>query len=440
MPGFVRDLNGLVSNVREYQRAVMRTGTRINPRLVRAWYYVPSLNMVAASRFIGYDRMTGELYDESRISGSETEAYLKHRGWFRQIGPDGLIYPHALELVRSLCSGGIFNSKARISVLREEYDQWVSQRIKFGQRQFWVISPNVDGSGKMVDKWKKEILLQPAAMLGWGPKDTGHGGMGPRFGNKVKQGDIILIARGKKVVDMVGFGVVNSELFQKHLPLWNEPVWTRRLDHFKSYNEAPEAIPLFRVLQHSYALVQLHPETNQDHKIVCDWMENELLTKSGLTTNIPIKRRAPKQYPDISETDLAKSGKFGYTMKTKAEIKKAREIEKGLLCEYQAWLRNKGRHLVSMKYNMLQCDAWEKDRLNLIEAKGSTSRENIRMAVGQLLDYAFQGKDICQEPSKAILLPKHPGDDRVNWLEPLGIKIIWRKGQSFLDNANGQFT
>jgi hypothetical protein len=61
------------------------------------------------------------------------------------------------------------------------------------------------------------------------------------------------------------------------------------------------------------------------------------------------------------------------------------------------------------------------------------------MAVGQLLDYAFQGKAKFKQPHMAILLPNKPDDDSVKWLAPLGIKIIWRRGQSFLDNANGQF-
>jgi len=93
-----------------------------------------------------------------------------------------------------------------------------------------------------------------------------------------------------------------------------------------------------------------------------------------------------------------------------------------------------------LKYGRIECDAWEEERQNLIEAKGSTSREDIRMAVGQLFDYAFQRKEGLKQPHKAILLPAEPARDSVEWLEPLGIKIIWRRGRSFLDNANGQFT
>ena len=62
------------------------------------------------------------------------------------------------------------------------------------------------------------------------------------------------------------------------------------------------------------------------------------------------------------------------------------------------------------------------------------------MAVGQLLDYAFQGKQKFGDPNKAILLPEMPHSNLEKWLEHLHISIIWREGNSFFDNANGQFS
>jgi hypothetical protein len=62
------------------------------------------------------------------------------------------------------------------------------------------------------------------------------------------------------------------------------------------------------------------------------------------------------------------------------------------------------------------------------------------MAVGQVLDYAFQGRKQFGDCYKAILLPSKPRPDIVDWLESLQIKIIWREKKDFLDNANGQFT
>jgi hypothetical protein len=62
------------------------------------------------------------------------------------------------------------------------------------------------------------------------------------------------------------------------------------------------------------------------------------------------------------------------------------------------------------------------------------------MAVGQILDYAFQGRKEFGDSHKAILLPERPHPDILSWLESLKIKAIWRERSAFLDNANGQFT
>jgi len=61
------------------------------------------------------------------------------------------------------------------------------------------------------------------------------------------------------------------------------------------------------------------------------------------------------------------------------------------------------------------------------------------MAVGQLFDYAYQGRERCEEPNMAILLPEKPDLRTLEWLIPLNISIIWQEENSFFDNANSQF-
>ena len=129
-----------------------------------------------------------------------------------------------------------------------------------------------------------------------------------------------------------------------------------------------------------------------------------------------------------------------YQVQTKTKVIRAEKVEAVLLGDYRRWLAQQGRKLSAVKYRTLQCDAYEADRRNLIEAKSSARREHIRMAVGQLLDYAFQGNKKFRHPHKAILLPSKPASDIVDWLDSLKIKIVWRKKKTFFDNANGQFT
>ena len=56
-----------------------------------------------------------------------------------------------------------------------------------------------------------------------------------------------------------------------------------------------------------------------------------------------------------------------------------------------------------------------------------------------LFDYAYPGKGKCEKPHMAILLPEKPDFPTLEWLIPLNISITWQKGNTFLDNANGQF-
>ena len=100
-----------------------------------------------------------------------------------------------------------------------------------------------------------------------------------------------------------------------------------------------------------------------------------------------------------------------YAIQTVRVVKMAQKREARLLDRYRLWLERKDRALASVRYQALQCDGYEEAKQNLIEAKSSASREHIRMAVGQLLDYAYQGKTRLREPKKAVLLPKKPTKD-----------------------------
>ena len=118
----------------------------------------------------------------------------------------------------------------------------------------------------------------------------------------------------------------------------------------------------------------------------------------------------------------------------------AKRKEAKLVISYQEWLGLKGRVLHVAKYGRLNCDAYEESRNNLIEAKQSAKREFIRMAAGQLLDYAFVGRKQFGRPDMAILLPERPDESWLGWLKEIGVNLVWREGRTFRDNCKGQFT
>jgi phospholipase D-like protein len=156
------------------------------------------------------------------------------------------------------------------------------------KRHYWVVSPNVKNNPKTVDEWKKASVRRHAAFMGWDPKKPGHP-MGPKFAGRTKKGiegitrdDVILIARRHHgEPDIVGFGLARDKYAMTKLKGFKPPrnVYPgslRILLPFKGCNEPPRGIPLLDVLPQNKALVQLHPERNDAHKKVCDWLDQHL--------------------------------------------------------------------------------------------------------------------------------------------------------------------
>jgi hypothetical protein len=68
------------------------------------------------------------------------------------------------------------------------------------------------------------------------------------------------------------------------------------------------------------------------------------------------------------------------------------------------------------------CDLYDATTGTIVEAKGSVSRNAIRMAIGQLADYA---RFIETGSGKAILVPEKPRPDLLDLALSQGIEVIW---------------
>lgn len=287
-------------------------------------------------------------------------------------------------------------------------------------------------------------MLGNAAFMGW-PLDHP---IGHKFAHVIAPGDVILIARRyESEPEIVGFGVVRGK-FKRHIKGVKTPTEfgsARTLRPFIPMSEAPQRIRLIEALGHTRALVKLHPSPADSqylkaHSLVRDWMEN-VLTKNA-KKNPPINT-GPKDLAPSKGLQIAappNNFQLDYDVRTETQKIKAVKNEAVLLDAYRLWLEKQARKLPTTKQGKLQCDGFEERRHNLIEAKSETSREHIRMAVGQLLDYGFQIQKEFGRVHMAILLPNKPRWDLVDWLVPLGIKVVWQHRGVFLDNANGKFT
>ena len=131
-----------------------------------------------------------------------------------------------------------------------------------------------------------------------------------------------------------------------------------------------------------------------------------------------------------------------YPISAQAE-RSATRRERTLVQAYKRWMGAKGSTIVRLLYRIpgtdihINCDVWDKTRNNLLEAKGTVRRNDVRMAVGQLIDYR---RLTNPAPSCAVLLPQRPHQDLADMLRTVGIAAVWRDGDAFDDNASGQFS
>jgi hypothetical protein len=310
-------------------------------------------------------------------------------------------------------------------------------------RNYWVVSPNVRNTEATVSAWRQAVVAGRVAFMGWPP---GEHKIGDRFVDEIERGDVILIARRHRSrPEIVGFGIVSGKA-KTSIKGVNTPQGfgsARKLSPFIPMSGTPARIPVIEILHHNSALAKLHPGARKAHTVVCKWMERLLSRNSNANSakEISSKTKTPEGSPSGTYlVDSPKNHQLDYLIQTKKQVTRASKSEARLLIAYRAWLERQGRKLVTAKNGKLQCDGFEKARCNLVEAKSSTSREHIRMAVGQLLDYAFQIESRFGRPNIAVLLPREPNPNSVNWLLRWNINLIWRKNGAFLDNANGQFT
>ena len=123
-----------------------------------------------------------------------------------------------------------------------------------------------------------------------------------------------------------------------------------------------------------------------------------------------------------------------YFMGNAGEPSESERREAALVKAYELHSRQGGRRMLRKRINVagevkpLFCDLWDPTSALLIEAKGSTSREAVRMAVGQLLDYR---RFIEPRPELAVLLPERPRRDLVAYLQSVDVAIIYKEGDDF---------
>lgn len=113
-----------------------------------------------------------------------------------------------------------------------------------------------------------------------------------------------------------------------------------------------------------------------------------------------------------------------------------------LVSAYAAWRSEQTGKDVLIRHELqpptgspLLTDAFDIDKNLLLEAKATTERPAIRMAIGQLLDYSLWAP---KKAGLAILVPRMPSDDLIRVAALANIGVVWQqRNGNFDDTAHG---
>ncbi len=146
----------------------------------------------------------------------------------------------------------------------------------------------------------------------------------------------------------------------------------------------------------------------------------------------PITKRLPLEEQHVEEVEVSRA------IGTQTAVRR----EQGLVLRYASHLEAQGS--VVSRFSVVPpsevgaiiCDLHDETRAHLVEAKGSGSRAEIRMAIGQLHDYR---RFAPATTALGVLLPSRPRSDLEALLGEARVSAVWETDTGFADNAAGRF-
>ena len=236
---------------------------------------------------------------------------------------------------------------------------------------------------------------------GWHPDGTFH------YTGEGQSGDQLMVHGNRAVRDHIADG--------------------RALRLFEKDGTSVTYVGEFEIPNESHVLIDSAPDIDRvEHRAVFVfrlrqvgdvWRNPNLKAPAEeLTLTIPIEASNVEQY--VRQREAAEPT---ISLRTEAELVQRfvswLEVHRGATAERQA-IPTAGGHL-------MYTDVFVRESRELIEAKSSSSREHMRNALGQILDYARY----VDHTTLAVLMPTRPADEMISLLIAHGVGSIWEKEQ-----------
>jgi len=153
------------------------------------------------------------------------------------------------------------------------------------------------------------------------------------------------------------------------------------------------------------------------------------------------RRSRATEQPRPKVKRVETSGEFAraYSYTLERQSVKARALERRLVQQFTEWrfeehAENFASFLIPTGTDSpsILCDAYEEKSCLLVEAKSGVSRPMVRMALGQLLDYAAcMACEVGSRPRLRLLVPRRLAPDLERLIRENGVGVFWRKGRGF---------
>ncbi|EHR63194.1 hypothetical protein [Saccharomonospora cyanea] len=215
----------------------------------------------------------------------------------------------------------------------------------------------------------------------------------------------------------------DQQLVRKNKSIAEHHRTGRTLEGFRADGKLVQYLGEFKLIDHYFT--DAH-ETN-DPSVLRQVIVFRLQPRNEVPVELPNLPLRPKLKPRIDVVPVEEKFTERAFVTPDREPFELERRESVLVHHYRTYLENEGHTVRRLRIippgesRPLYSDLWDETTKELIEAKSSVTRDQLRLAVGQLFDYGR----FVDARKRTILVPSRPREDLLNYLRSTSIGVTY---------------
>lgn len=268
-----------------------------------------------------------------------------------------------------------------------------------------------------------EQRLTDGRLVAWGLSDNTKGlagsGIQPIIWDRINWGTLALFSNANEyfaAADVVGKGTST----EASLALWGTPKfrWLVLLTNLRDVS-----IPV-DVARKALGYAETY-KMNRQNIVPKAWREGALW--SVIADYLPSTEE--RGDPAVREVAVESQAVDAFVTSPAVEPRESYRREAVLVSRLRKWWSKRDGEDAITRHEIrpgggsvrLYTDLYNRKTTELVEAKATATRSDVRMAIGQLADYA---RFVPGEPKRVILLPNRPSEDLIDLLAAEGLALL----------------